>query len=248
MEDPDLPDRAVERVLFGDLRLGETPMDDFSGLKVPEISTLHELGLHETANIANAVVDYFRQEARKRISFDLEGVKGIHRDMFCDVWDWAGQFRQKENDSIQFASKFAHIQEHLHNLLEDLKVWQASDTDPIEQAARLHHRAVQIHPFANGNGRWSRILTNVSLLERHKAVVEWPATIGERVSPIRNEYIAALKAADDGEMEQFVELHRRITPMPARPVVSQPLARPWTSAQYRVVQSKTQPPRPSDDE
>ena len=35
--------------------------------------------------------------------------------------------------------------------------------DLSEQAVLLHHRAVQIHPFENGNGRWSRLLANIWL-------------------------------------------------------------------------------------
>jgi fido (protein-threonine AMPylation protein) len=199
------------------LRPGETPIDDFSGLKIPNIYTLKELSFHEAINIANAIVDYFRQGDRKRPSFDIEGVKAIHRDMFCDAWEWAGRFRLKDIDSVPFASHFIHIQEHLHNLLEDVKVWDAGSADAIEQAGLLHHRAVQIHPFSNGNGRWSRMLTNVWLLERQQTLVEWPADFGED-SPIRKEYIDALKAADHGDLEPFIALHRRFTPMPARPV------------------------------
>jgi hypothetical protein len=69
----------------------------------------------------------------------------------------------------------------------------------------------------NGNGRWSRMLTNVWLLERQQTVVEWPKDLGE-TSPIRKEYIDALKAADHGDLEPFIALHRRFIPMPARPV------------------------------
>ena len=90
-------DRPAIRVLFGDQRPGETPIDDCSGLKVRGISTLRELDFHEAANIANAIVDYLRQGERKRIDFGLESVKSLHKDMFCDVWDWAGTFLEWPN-------------------------------------------------------------------------------------------------------------------------------------------------------
>jgi fido (protein-threonine AMPylation protein) len=218
MDRPDKPeDRPAVRVLFGDLRPGETPIDDFSGLRVPDIFNLRELAQHETRNIANAVVDYLRTVERTRIVFDIESVKSVHRDMFCDVWDWAGQFRQKDIDSIPFAFKWALIPDSVHNLLEDAKVWPDTGADVIEQSAWLHHRAVQIHPFPNGNGRWSRMLTNIWLLERRGTIVEWPPAIGE-ISPVRADYIKALKAADNGDYGPLTELHRGFTPMPARPV------------------------------
>ena len=37
--------------------------------------------------------------------------------------------------------------------------------DPYELAAEYHHRIVNIHPFADGNGRLSRMLLNVILLK-----------------------------------------------------------------------------------
>jgi hypothetical protein len=86
-------DRPVVRVLFGDQKPRETPIDDFSGLKVRGISSLRELDFHEAANIANAIVDYLRQGKRKCIDFGLESARSLHKDMFCDVWDWAGTFR-----------------------------------------------------------------------------------------------------------------------------------------------------------
>ena len=98
-------------------------------------------------------------------------------------------------------------------------------TDAIEQAALLHHGAVQIHPFPNGNGRWSRMLTNIWLLEKQGTIVEWPSDMVQ-TSPLRSEYITALKAADNGDYAPLVELHRRFIPTPPRPVVAQQLEDP----------------------
>jgi hypothetical protein len=86
-------DPPAARVLFGDLNPGQTPIANFTALKVQGITTLRELDFHEAKNVFNAIVDYLKQEGRKRIEFDLESVKAVHRSMFCDVWEWAGQFR-----------------------------------------------------------------------------------------------------------------------------------------------------------
>jgi Fic-DOC domain mobile mystery protein B len=208
-------DQPVARVLFGDLKPGETPIDDFSGLKVRGISTLRELDFHEAANISNAIVDYLRQGERKRISFDVESVKAVHGDMFCDVWDWAGEFRKCD---LNLGCPWAKVQENLYGLLEDLMVWDEYNHDLVEQSAWLHHRSVQIHPFLNGNGRWSRMLTNIWLLERQVGIIEWPNAMGE-TSPVRGEYIEALKAADNGDYALLVGLHRRFLPNLLRPVI-----------------------------
>jgi len=89
-------------------------------------------------------------------------------------------------------------------MLEDLKVW---DVSLLEQATRLHHRAVQIHPFENGNGRWARLLSNLWLNQNDHAIVVWSdKTIGTK-SEVREEYLVALQAADDGDLTPLHDLH-----------------------------------------
>jgi Fic family protein len=70
---------------------------------------------------------------------------------------------------------------------------------------------VQIHPFLNGNGRCARMLANIWLKRHGHGVIEWPEeTIGAR-SVVREEYIAAIRAADDGDEGPLGELHQRFT-------------------------------------
>lgn len=78
--------------------------------------------------------------------------------MFGDVWRWAGSFRKRETN---IGSPPHEIELRLHNLLDHLKAWQVSEMSLIEQAVVLHHLAVQIHPFPNGNGRWARMVANI---------------------------------------------------------------------------------------
>ena len=56
-----------------------------------------------------------------------------------------------------------HIGEHLAQLCDDIRGREPYLPDVLEQAVLIHHRAVQIHPFRNGNGRWSRMLSNIWL-------------------------------------------------------------------------------------
>jgi len=81
---------------------------------------------------------------------------------------------------------------------------------------RLHHLAVQIHPFLNGNGRWSRMLANIRqrsapVSRRFSPITEWPEQVIGRESPVRGEYLQAIRAADKGDYELLFELHRRFT-------------------------------------
>ena len=102
-------------------------------------------------------------------------------------------------------------------LFGDLEYWREHDTYPLlEQAVRLHHRAVRIHPFPNGNGRWSRMLANIWLKLHDHPITIWPpetsATGMESV--IRAEYLAAIKGADGGKIGPLLAIHRRFTASP----------------------------------
>ncbi len=74
-----------------------------------------------------------------------------------------------------------------------------SEVDPLVEAAFLHHRFTQIHPFQDGNGRVARCLANVALLK--KELQPLVLTRDDRAS-----YISALELADEGELRPLVSL------------------------------------------
>ncbi len=136
--------------------------------------------------------------------------------MFGDVWEWGGQTRKFDTN---FGVPWIHVEQRLFNLFDDLKYWESSGSMPLlEQAVRLHHQAVLIHPFANGNGRWSRMLANIWLKQRDHPITEWPAeTSGTGTeSVIRAEYLIAIREADNGKIDRLLELHRQFTPPPKK--------------------------------
>jgi len=86
-------------------------------------------------------------------------VKELHHKMFGDVWLWAGRFRTS-NKNIGVDKH--QIPVSLRNLFEDCKYWiEKKIYDEDEVAIRFSHRMVSIHPFANGNGRHSRLLADI---------------------------------------------------------------------------------------
>jgi fido (protein-threonine AMPylation protein) len=131
---------------------GETPITDFSELKVKGISFRKQLNKVESLSITKAMARYLGGPLTlDEAPFDYAWFLQLHREMFQDVWGWAGRLRRSQT-SIGIDPRF--IEDRLFELSKNLFCW---DTLPlIEQAAQLHHKAVQIHPFENGNGRWSR--------------------------------------------------------------------------------------------
>jgi len=189
---------------------GATPIDDISGLKIRSINTLGQLYEAEFENTAKAVSKYLVSKPTNRMApFNLNWIKKLHREMFGDVWTWAGKIRQTEKN---IGIKPFQIETSLQDLLDDLFVWQNRDMDLIEQAATLHYKAVFIHPFDNGNGRWARLLANIWLKKNSGIVTVWPENdMTKGTSKIRDEYLQALKAADNGSYDKLIDIHRRYT-------------------------------------
>jgi Fic family protein len=73
---------------------------------------------------------------------------------------------------------------------------------PEVNAAWLHHRFTQIHPFQDGNGRVARALASLVFLKAGF----FPLVIRDGD---RQEYIGALEAADDGDLKPLVGLFAR---------------------------------------
>ena len=190
---------------FAYLLPGETPID-ISELLVSNISTRADLSRIEAKNIRKVLVKYFGGDFIEDIApFDFAWIQELHREMYGEVWRWAGNFRLRD---LNIGGPWQHINEKLFNLIEDLKCWERSGVDIVEQAAGLHHAAVQIHPFPNGNGRWARTLTNIWLVLHRAPTVQWPEHLIGDVSPIRDEYLVALKAADNGDIAPLIAMHR----------------------------------------
>lgn len=70
--------------------------------------------------------------------------------------------------------RFTLLALSLKKLADDLDFWQSNKSfDVIEIATRLHHRAVIIYPFLNGNGRWYRMLASIYLKQNGLSPTKW---------------------------------------------------------------------------
>lgn len=189
---------------------GATPLDDISGLIPRGVTTRGQLNLVEAENIRNAIVRYLAtRPTRRQAPFTLAWCYKLHQQMFGDVWRWAGKRRTIE---LNIGVPMQRIDIDLQTLLDDLAFWREGNDMPVmEQTARLHHRAVQIHPFLNGNGRWARMLANIHLKQTGDTVTVWPEEMVGDVSVIRDEYLTAIRAADRSDYAPLIELHARYT-------------------------------------
>lgn len=183
---------------------GATPLDpdELEGLKFKHIKTRGELDELEQVNIQSGLQWLSRARASDVLSEEF--IRTLHKRMFGDVWSWAGTFRITEKnigiDPIQIGVQ-------LRMLLDDARYWPERETfPPLEAAARFHHRLVQIHCFPNGNGRHARIAADAYLQKSFThPPIDWAGGFDLMQSnERRDEYIAALRAADAGRYEPLL--------------------------------------------
>lgn len=183
---------------------GATPLDpnEIEGLKFSHITARGELDELEQANITQGLRWLARQ--RRGDILDDAFVRKLHARLFGDVWEWAGTYRLREKnigiDPIQIAVQLRH-------LLDDARYWAENGTyEPLEAAARFHHRIVKIHLFPNGNGRHARIAADVYLKQyfQHPPIA-WASGFDLQAdNDRRTTYITALRAADGGAFEPLM--------------------------------------------
>lgn len=93
-------------------------------------------------------------------------IKNIHQLILKEIDNEnAGRYR-KENVTIKGATHippdYIRIPELMEKLILNYATW--NKYHPIIQAALLHGELVKIHPFVDGNGRTSRLIMNLDLM------------------------------------------------------------------------------------
>lgn len=171
--------------------------DELEGLRFKHIETRGELNQLEQQNIQDGLRWLDRQKKTDNILSD-SFVRRLHKQLFGEVWIWAGTFRLSEKN---LGVDPIHISVELRNLLDDSSYWIEHNTFAVlEFAARFHHRLVQIHAFPNGNGRHARIMTDV-ILKRllNKPGLSWGSVSIDGKGDVRTAYIESLRQADKGD-------------------------------------------------
>ncbi len=156
------------------------------------IAFRRELNEAEQENIARAQ-DWAL--GRRRDPLSEKFVKDLHRQMFGEVWRWAGRFRTSPRN---IGIDYWEIPVALRQLLDDVKAWiEYKSYPPDEIAVRFHHRLVQIHPFPNGNGRHARLMADLLVMRLGGERFSWGRESLRDAGAMRQRYIAALQAADN---------------------------------------------------
>lgn len=171
---------------------------------IPAYITLRrELNEAEQVNIA-AGLKWL--SSRKRDVLDDAFLRELHKRMFGQVWQWAGQYRTTPRNIGIDAYRIAM---EVRQLVDDVRYQVENATFPPDEiAVRFSHRLVSIHPFPNGNGRHSRMAGDLLAMQLGQRPFTWGSISLVDASQTRRDYVTALQAADAHDIEKLLVFAR----------------------------------------
>ncbi len=197
----------IERGIDADL-IGHTP-----GQKPPELIAAI---LRDHQEVLEGLFQFVKGERPLSKSYihELHSALLRHQDTTIAVDQFGtlfetkvlkGQYKQQPNNptredgSLHEYCPPEHVETEMERLAQ-LHQEHVSAGVPAEvEAAWLHHRFVQIHPYQDGNGRVARALASLVFLR-----ARWFPVVVTRDD--RGRYIDALEVADDSELRSLVAL------------------------------------------
>jgi Fic-DOC domain mobile mystery protein B len=191
-----------------------TPLTDEErqGLRLPVV-TRDELNRAEADNISRAMSWLFfsRRRLQPQSVVKEEWLKRLHRRMYDQVWTWAGRYRTADRN---LGVPYWQVRMDMCDLEADTTAWLADTSadqySNDECAIRFGYRLVVIHPFANGNGRWSRLACDALIVALGGPRFTWGGASLTDSGTLRRDYISALQSADArGDFEPLLEFSRR---------------------------------------
>ena len=172
-------------------------------------------------------------------TYDLEGLQAIHRHLFQDVYDWAGEVR---TIGMVKGAPFVDVKDipdlmgvvaegaRSHNYLRDLP-----DERAPEAFAALYNAINNAHPFREGNGRTQREFLTALAAESGRTI-DWQSVHG-RVNDF---------ASEEARLGDMRFLNDMFSDIVARRPASSPHASPPLSERVgRILGNRTHPQPPS---
>jgi Fic-DOC domain mobile mystery protein B len=169
------------------------------------VTTRADLNEAEEENIVKGAAWARRRRGGPEALLSDDFSKDLHKQMFGEVWKWAGKYRQKELN-IGIAPHL--VAAEMPAMFDNTRFWVENKTfAPDEIAVRLHHRLTQIHGFSNGNGRHARMMADLLIEKLGGKAFTWGSGTIHETGALRDAYVAALHAADNhdfGPLMAFV--------------------------------------------
>jgi len=156
---------------------------------------------HAEANNHKEAIEYMEELINEDISLNQRTIKDLHAIVLQGIDRLiAGKYRNTPA-LITGANHTPPSPEKIQDEMDELIEWyeKAEQIHPVEKASLLHAKFVNIHPFADGNGRTSRLLMNFELMK-----AKYPPVTIEKDD--RFKYYEVLDVSGEkGDYEPFTE-------------------------------------------
>ncbi|MFP4462352.1 MAG: putative adenosine monophosphate-protein transferase Fic [Guyparkeria sp.] len=168
-------------------------------LNLTAASELNEVEAEITAVRAQTLEPQFER-------FDAARFRQIHRHLFQDIYDWAGEYRTVDisKGQTRFCTA-ARIEKELERLCRQLEQaeWLCglSVDDLIPAVADFYCEINIVHPFREGNGRAQRLLFE-ELIVNAGFDIDWGRIDAD-------EWVNANQAGYLGDLEPLIEIFSR---------------------------------------
>lgn len=95
-------------------------------------------------------------------TFDFDHYKMIHKHLFGELYDWAGQVRtiniSKKGTRFCPVDEISRVSKAVFKRLADEKYFQGRKRDAfIDEIVDFYQRTNELHPFREGNGRTQKV-------------------------------------------------------------------------------------------
>jgi len=202
---------------------------------------INKLGIHDATKLENAerlrtaerAVEIIAGEAEIPRTFDLDHLKAIHRQLFQDVYDWAGELRATElvrpsADPDGPAHEFVKPEdiERLAPVIfaqlgDPADLRDRPTAEVVDVLARTYAGVNVLHPFVEGNGRTQRIFLD-HVAEAAGYRIDWTRiadrqnqvmaeAFGQGPEPVRQALAECIERLPDDRARQDTRESLRLT-------------------------------------
>lgn len=189
---------------------------DASTQTIPLLPSWSAITVSEGASLSSTTVPpavwlfLTRRRLRPDAVIEEAWLKRLHQRMYGQVWAWAGQYPTSDRN---LCVPFWQVRVGMRDVHDDVRAWLAdtsiSHYGADECAIRFGYRLVVVHPFPNGNGRWSRMASDALVVALGRPRFSWGGAGLTQAGSQRGAYIAALQAADtSGELQPLMRFAR----------------------------------------
>lgn len=163
---------------------------------------------HLEAKNHQEALDYLYDlvEKSKKNTFSENLIRSLNQIVQQNIdKEWAGRYR---NSAVVTSGANHRPPEAIvvPNMMREMTEWYSENKKmhPVELASIIHHKITNIHPFFDGNGRTSRLVMNIVLMQ-----AGFPLVVVAKND--RKRYYATLSMADGGDYVPFINFIARAT-------------------------------------